>query len=107
MLVRSKRALLFWCIGNFVMVKCKLCLMFDSTSSHLFFQLLFPALLEHRWVCYAWSLEDKNITVFDPLVNMRTCSDLRKFHLEVAGALKRAMRSVTASLFEGWKEVSF
>lgn len=65
-------------------------------------QFFFPALLEHRWVCYAWSMENNCITVFDPLMTMRMGTDIETLHLQVLNSLKRAMVDVSSSMFPGW-----
>lgn len=76
---------------------------FDSISIFSFFlvQIFFPALLQHRWVCYAWDTEHSNITVFDPWLSPELVDDLEEVHCQVVCAIKRAMLDVSNHLFEG------
>ncbi|KAF8696655.1 hypothetical protein HU200_036275 [Digitaria exilis] len=42
-----------------------------------------PALLQHRWVCYAWDTEHSSITVFDPWLSPELADDLEELHCQV------------------------
>lgn len=52
-------------------------------------------------MCYAWSVDNNCITVFDPLLTTETSSDLGGLHLQVTSSLKRAMWDIISRIFDG------
>jgi len=65
-------------------------------------QLFFPALLQYRWVCYVWCLENNVIFVFDPSYAMSTPDSTVESHERTCYLLKLAMRTVSRTMFQGW-----
>lgn len=70
------------CDRNFGLVQA-----FVRTNKRgLFFcvvKMFFPVIFQHRWVCYAWSIQQNCITVFDPFVDSENVSFLEQHHCHV------------------------
>lgn len=62
----------------------------------------FPCIVEHRWVCYAWSTADNTIAIYDAGPESKRGSGWSNIHLDVVSMLKNAMHSVVATSFVGW-----
>ncbi|XP_021311418.1 uncharacterized protein LOC8070423 [Sorghum bicolor] len=61
-----------------------------STCKFLFF----PVLLQHRWVCFAWRMDDNTIIVYDPFFSSRCHTFTLSYYEHVANLLKSAMAIV-------------
>jgi hypothetical protein len=66
------------------------------------FKFLFPGLVEHRWVCYAWCLDDNSVTVFDPVVLRSSPCDVDIMHKQIVSAFKWVMGELVCKLIPLW-----
>jgi hypothetical protein len=64
--------------------------------------MLFPFLLEHRWVCYVWQLYDNEIIVFDPSSSYVPDVDVDNSHSHVSNVLEKVVRTIAEEYFIGW-----
>ncbi|KAG2580274.1 hypothetical protein PVAP13_6NG330700 [Panicum virgatum] len=60
--------------------------------------MLFPCIIGHRWVSYAWCLQTNTIFIFDPICNETTVADMMPEHMYVTGELKKAIKIVMKEL---------
>ncbi|OQU78177.1 uncharacterized protein LOC8076993 isoform X1 [Sorghum bicolor] len=73
---------------------------YDVTSCKIFF---FPALLQHRWVCFAWRISDNTIVVYDPYYSSSCRTFTTAYYQRVANILKSAMSMVSRHILNGWR----
>ncbi|XP_021319721.1 uncharacterized protein LOC8070917 isoform X2 [Sorghum bicolor] len=72
---------------------------YDVTSCKILF---FPALLQHRWVCFAWRMSDNTIVVYDPFYSSTCPTFTTAFYQRIANILKSAMTRVSRVILSGW-----
>ena len=76
--------------------------MYFNPLSFCFIQLFSPAILGHRWVCYAWDLQLNTVTIFYP--EFRNLDEKQTFalHKHLVNMLKNAVRCTMHLAFKGW-----
>ena len=68
----------------------------------LVLQIFFPCLLEHRWVCYVWRIEDNSVLVFDPSRSFVADVEQNNSHSYASLALRNVLKAVAEEYFIGW-----
>ncbi|KAL6653009.1 hypothetical protein ACP70R_011934 [Stipagrostis hirtigluma subsp. patula] len=70
-----------------------------GVSSQLMF---FPALVNQRWVCYVWNLDENEVSVYDPLLLDEDGCGSVSLHSSIVARLHSAMQLCADYFFDGW-----